>query len=576
MKRMKKFFAMLLALTMVLGMTMTASAKADVKGDYDDTGVIEVKGITAEAGVKVDAYKIIEARYDNNGNFSGYQFLYPDAGIDKDVKDAWGQIVVTQEHLNKIIAADKLADERTGLVLKAGDAETTYVEEEGNKYFTYDRHYEMQPEGEYYKATVQVGAYLVMITGAEAAIYNPVVVSVNYVNQNGKNAIYDGAVGVEEIFEIVTGEAWVKKSENPTITKTEEDGEGNTLNDGLYGNSVDAGNDVDYTITIDQIPYYGGDHPEFKVQDYMFSELSYVTKEEIINAGTSEEEKVDVIDMKVKVGDTELVKNVDYTVGGHTNQMLIDFVVDTTDDGVDNPVYTLNKYQGQSVTITYSATLFKDAKDPAAFNNNAHENHTFLIYTRDSKVDSDDVLHKTEEAITYTYTFDLTEKLLKTGEDNDAAKLAGATFVLYVDEECTEEYSNSFSVEKELSDGTKHYAYVSDSNGNLNIKGIEAGTYWLKEVEAPAGYSVNTHTYKIEVFAEYETEDDQDNYKIGQLTNWGIKVDDVETEKLTIPNTKLINLPSTGGIGTTIFTVAGCGIMIAAAFFFFASRKKEN
>ena len=43
-----------------------------------------------------------------------------------------------------------------------------------------------------------------------------------------------------------------------------------------------------------------------------------------------------------------------------------------------------------------------------------------------------------------------------------------------------------------------------------------------------------------------------------------------------IPNTKLVALPSTGGIGTTIFTVAGCGIMIAAAFFFFASRKKEN
>ena len=51
---------------------------------------------------------------------------------------------------------------------------------------------------------------------------------------------------------------------------------------------------------------------------------------------------------------------------------------------------------------------------------------------------------------------------------------------------------------------------------------------------------------------------------------------DATINMLTVMNTKLIALPSTGGIGTTIFTVAGCGIMIAAAFFFFASRKKEN
>ena len=43
-----------------------------------------------------------------------------------------------------------------------------------------------------------------------------------------------------------------------------------------------------------------------------------------------------------------------------------------------------------------------------------------------------------------------------------------------------------------------------------------------------------------------------------------------------IPNTHLTKLPGTGGIGTTVFTVGGCMIMIAAAGFYFASRKKEN
>ena len=43
-----------------------------------------------------------------------------------------------------------------------------------------------------------------------------------------------------------------------------------------------------------------------------------------------------------------------------------------------------------------------------------------------------------------------------------------------------------------------------------------------------------------------------------------------------IPNTKLSTLPGTGGIGTTIFTIGGCAIMIAAAGLYFASRRKEN
>ena len=44
----------------------------------------------------------------------------------------------------------------------------------------------------------------------------------------------------------------------------------------------------------------------------------------------------------------------------------------------------------------------------------------------------------------------------------------------------------------------------------------------------------------------------------------------------SIPNTKLASLPSTGGIGTTIFTIGGCAIMIVAAGLFFATRRKAE
>ena len=92
-----------------------------------------------------------------------------------------------------------------------------------------------------------------------------------------------------------------------------------------------------------------------------------------------------------------------------------------------------------------------------------------------------------------------------------------------------------------------------DGNGVLNIIGLDEGNYYFQETKAPSGYSINTELKQAVV------ED-------------GV-TDFVEVEFL---DTKLAELPSTGGIGTTIFTVGGCIIMIAAAGLFFASRRKSS
>ena len=70
----------------------------------------------------------------------------------------------------------------------------------------------------------------------------------------------------------------------------------------------------------------------------------------------------------------------------------------------------------------------------------------------------------------------------------------------------------------------------------------------------------------------------------GSYSRLSVKADEVAgtvDEKkgigsITIANNKGSSLPSTGGIGTTIFTIGGCLIMIIAAALFFASRRKEN
>ena len=94
------------------------------------------------------------------------------------------------------------------------------------------------------------------------------------------------------------------------------------------------------------------------------------------------------------------------------------------------------------------------------------------------------------------------------------------------------------------------------ADGTLRVDGLDKGTYHFKETTAPGGYSINEEGKDVTfaagpVSAAFETN--------GSMTD-----------------TKLAELPGTGGIGTTIFTIGGCGIMIAAAGLYFASRRKHG
>ncbi len=508
MKKMKKLFAVLLAFAMVMGMSLTTFAAntktvttAGVTNTGTDKGTISIAGITKEANLKVYAYKIVAAKYDANG-FDGYDVVYKDAEPAITV-NADDEYTIGQAELNAVIK--KVNVNAPEYELKDDDNDGVYSQQ------------------------VPVGSYLVLVLNAETKVYSPIVVSVSYVNNEETN----GVTGVESVVVGIESEtAWVKVSNVPTITKTEADTKGNTLDDGLYGNSVNIGDEVTYTVTVNNIPYYGGDNPELEVVDTLSAGLTYVADS-----------------LEVKINGNKFT-NYDLDVNGQV--IKVNFV---TDDG-----YTLNAYQGSSVVITYKATL----NNNAVINGN-NNNTVVLNYTRDSKVTTAGTT--TDPKNTYTYTFDLTNKLLKTGE-NDVA-LAGATFELYTDAECTTKYTNSLTNGVYVTTSDDETTADVNEAGKLEIKGLEEGTYYLKETIAPAGYSLNTHVYKIVVDAIYNAD--------STLDTWGIYVDDAEemTNQLIIPNTKISSLPSTGGIGTAVFTIGGCAIMIAAAYFFFVSRKKE-
>ena len=99
---------------------------------------------------------------------------------------------------------------------------------------------------------------------------------------------------------------------------------------------------------------------------------------------------------------------------------------------------------------------------------------------------------------------------------------------------------------------------VTGANGQLVVKGLDKGEYQFKEVTAPDGYSIN------------------ETNSSATLTITGDKATAEFTADADMRDTEVGALPETGGIGTTIFTVGGCAIMVAAAALFFMNKKKHE
>ena len=526
MKKMKKFLAVILSLAMVLGMSMTAfaanSGTDKIFGTADDTATITVNGIDNENGIQVNAYKVVEAKYEGAGStFSGYNSLYP--------------TVITQDMV-KADLTTLSADQLTALAnAVANDANKTAIPLTNT-------------DGTTWKATVPAGTYLVLVSNTEAHSYNPMVVSAYYVNKDGNTNISDGALT------LTTTEANAKKADAPTIDKKITNTNGN-----VYGNSVEVNDIVNYEVTVAPIPSYTGSYPVFNVEDTLSNGLDFVTGE-----------NGKVVDPVVKVGETTLTKDKDYTVSVTGRTMTINFVKDNA--------YKLNAYASKTLTITYSAKVNSDAVLWEEVNTNTAK----LNYTNDSKVEGKNT---SAEKTTYTYTFDIggtatgTDGIItKTGKDkNHETPLDGAVFGLYkAGEGVTAETVATAAADAAYKTAT------SDANGQINFRQLKKGTYYLKELTAPEGYSVNTHVYTVVINTSHKND--------GTLASWSVTIDG-KTSTFTlnnegqwtsqkdvtyIVNTTLSSLPSTGGMGTTLFTIAGCAIMVAAAGFFFASRKRVN
>lgn len=211
------------------------------------------------------------------------------------------------------------------------------------------------------------------------------------------------------------------------------------------------------------------------------------------------------------------------------------------------------------IIVTYSATLNENAK----IKTNENTNDTWLKYGDDKESNHDSTITKTFEIPVFKYTKGAS------GTEDDKG-LAGAKFTLGT----TNDGKNPIKLVKTTGAGETTDTYrkametetgtitevTTPSTGKFTIQGLDAGTYYLTETQQPAGYNKLKNPIKIVI--------DE---------NGAIKVD---PEPTAVTEVKVLNqtgsiLPSTGGMGTTLFYIFGAILVVGSGVVLITKKRMK-
>lgn len=203
------------------------------------------------------------------------------------------------------------------------------------------------------------------------------------------------------------------------------------------------------------------------------------------------------------------------------------------------------------IEISYTATV----NENAVVGGNGNPNESHLSYGDQNHPTS------TPDSTTMTYTWEI-DVLKYTTKDGKEVKLADAVFTLSRDEKGTDLIKlvkvedNVYRVAKTGETGITQI--TTDATGAFTIKGLDSDTYYLTEIAQPAGYNKLAAPIKV-VIDDHGTVNYNNNY----------------TGTVRVENKTGAELPSTGGVGTTVFYVVG-GLMVLLAVVLLVTRKKMS
>lgn len=248
---------------------------------------------------------------------------------------------------------------------------------------------------------------------------------------------------------------------------------------------------------------------------------------------------------------------------GTTTLTTSQYAVDVTGQSLKitiNDAKALGLAKGDKLTATYTATLNNDA----VIGSTGNPNECYLEFSNNPNNDEEKGKTPDDKVTVYAYQI-IVEKV---DSANTATKLAGAEFKLknsdgkfaVIENDMFKEWSDDGSV------------LTTDANGLVTFKGIDAGSYELVEVKAPEGYNKLNSAITVEVKPTYTNDT---LTALGDTTSIEYAVAD-GSAKAQVGNSKGLSLPTTGGIGTTIFFVSGGVIVAGAAVALIIKKRIKN
>ena len=313
-----------------------------------------------------------------------------------------------------------------------------------------------------------------------------------------------------------------KNSESTVDKQVQEDSTGD------YGdhNDADIGQTVNFKTTINVVD---GEPKNYVLHDTMSAGLTF-----------------DPASVAVTIGQQKLAKNTDYTLvtSGLTDGCTFEVQFK---DGVLKP--------NDVVEVAYSA----EVNEYAVIGGTGNDNKTHLTYS--------DTPKSTGERLTKTYVwqFDVFKYAMRDGQE---IPLAGAQFVLYKTVDKKNLYAQAANGKITGWTDDQKYATVFETpdNGKFVIAGLDADTYYLEETKAPDGYNRLKEPVNVVITA---------NIASGKTVTATITYNETATGTVRIENQTGVELPSTGGIGTTVFYVIG-GLLMGVAVVLLVTRKKMS
>lgn len=480
MKKMRKIFAVLLTLAMVLGMSMTSFAA-------DETVTITLTGLEDASTVQ-----ILQIIAPDTSTTSGWAFVN---GAGAKYAEAYG--VEDTAANEQAIIWGLIKYQNSSVKLPTG---VTTISADATKIATALQKVEsltgfVNTDSKTATAVSVAGVYAIKATGE------------NYTYKT--MSAYVGFGDVEnDKYPSLTGTEVTAKKSPATVVKTTKDTD----------NAVAIGDIVTYEIET-YVPVID----PTKTLNRTFTVTDRITGADYYLSGTGAIKKV-TVDGENKTTDFDIVPN------GNTFTVNFDSLVASLS----------NDNAGKKIVITYTAKVTAVTVENTAIGHSTDKNmsgNTVNLYTGSIE-------------------------LTKVDANKTSKGLAGATFNVFKDGASTPlkftKESNGvykYDPKNDLAD------IVTADGGKLVVKGLDKGSYHFKETVAPEGYSINTDGLTVNL--TYDGNKATANFESKGNSN-------------VVKDSTLSALPATGGIGTTIFTIAGCVIMIAAAGLFFASRKKSD